>query len=95
MTPLQGKTYESLKDFIHEQEDEAFAEMVKAVRKARRSGRDAPDNSRFVFFENVMEKYQEDLGSGEVVWVLKDLVEAELNNDQEDVRSGEVKLGLG
>lgn len=74
MAPLQGKAYEFLKNFIHQQEDEAFAEMVKAVRKARRGGRKPPDTSRFVFFETVMEKHKEDEESGEVNWVLKNAV---------------------
>lgn len=71
MTPLQSKAYDALKDVVHEQEDEALAEMVKAVRKARRKGSDPPDTSRFLFFETVMQKDQEDVGSGEVKWVLK------------------------
>lgn len=71
MTPLQDKAYESRQDFIRQQEDEAFAEMVKAVRKARRRGGDPPDISRFIFFETVMQRDQEDVGSGDVSWVLR------------------------
>lgn len=44
--------------------------MVKAVRKARQKGGDPPDTSRFVLFETVMRKEQEDGGFGEVKWVL-------------------------
>lgn len=70
MTSLQGKAYEAPKEFIREQ-DEAFAEMVKAVRKARRTGLDPPDTCRVVFFEAEMKEEQNDVGSGEVNWVLK------------------------
>lgn len=71
MKPLEGKAYDTLMEFIHDQEDEAFAEMAKAIRKARRARRDPPDDSRFVFFKSQMKKEQENVGSGEVKWVLK------------------------
>lgn len=72
MTPLEGNAYNFLKEFIREQEHQAFAEMVKAVRKARRKRRGPPDTSGFVFFKTVVQKEQENVGSGEVKWVLKE-----------------------
>lgn len=45
--------------------------MMKAADKAHRRGRNPPDDTRFVFFKAVMKMEQEDEGSGEVKWVLK------------------------
>lgn len=69
--PLGGKAYESLKEFIGEQEDGALADMVRDERKARRRG-GAPPNPTFAFFEDLMKKEQDDRNSGEVHWVLRD-----------------------
>lgn len=70
MESLRARAYESLKEFIYEQEDAAFAEMVKDMRKARRKDNPPPDTSWFIFFKDVMKMVQEDQGSGEVQWVL-------------------------
>lgn len=78
MKPLEGRAYESLREFIHEQEAEALADMVKAVGNTRRSGGDPPHTSRFVFFTNVMEKVKDDMGSEEVKWVFSDIMAAEM-----------------
>lgn len=69
--PLRARAYESLKDFIYDQEDAAFAEMVKDMRKTRRKDIPPPDTTWFIFFKDVMERVQEDRASGEAHWVLR------------------------
>lgn len=67
MVPLGNRDYDKLREFVHDQEDEARCKIYGADHEARRRGVPGTAPS-FVFFANEMERVS--FMDGDVQWVL-------------------------